>query len=336
MNKLFFQSLLGTTVTGAIILTANIAKADFSPQEEEATAKNNLIALEFELPDDAVPNTSVGGGVRGNVQFAIPEENATPNTSVGGGVRGNVQFALPGESSTPNTSVGGGVRGDVEFALPGKDANPDTSVGGGVRGDVEFALPGKDSNPDTSVGGGVRGKQLPLTALLPATKHGRTVSAHPTIFTYLPPLGVQEVFFSIQDESGNSHYHTMLKVPAKGGVISVTLPESASELELGKNYLWYFAPIEPGGVLRPDNYAVTGWITREEANINQQELASSPVELATEYARAGIWYDTLGVLVEAQQSDPNNTIFTSEWHDLLEQIGLEELASEPIAIVSPF
>ena len=290
MNKLFFQSLLGTTVTGAIILTANIAQADFSLKEEGATSKNNLIALQFELPDDAVPNTSVGGGVRGDVQFA-----------------------LPGESSTPNTSVGGGVRGDVEFALPGKDATPDTSVGGGVRG-----------------------TQIPLTAIVPNTKHGRTISARPTIFAYLPPIGAQEVFFSIQDEEGNSHYQTMLKVPASGGVISVTLPESAAELELSKNYLWYFAPIEPGGILKPDNYAVTGWVTRVETDINQQDLAASPVKLATEYASAGIWYDTLEVLVEAQKSDPNNTTFSSEWHDLLEQIELEDIASQPIAVVSPF
>ncbi len=356
MNKLCFQILLRTIFTSGIILTGNIAKADLSPKVEKAGDQNNIVALEFELPDDAVPNTSVGGGVRGDVQFALPEPGATPNTSVGGGVRGDVQFALPGQSAapdtsvgggvrgdvqfalpgqsaTPDTSVGGGVRGDVQFALPGQSATPDTSVGGGVRGDVQFALPGQSAAPDTSVGGGVRGKQIPLTALVPDTKYGRTVSARPTIFAYLPYIGAQEVFFSIQDEDGNSHYHTILQVPPTGAVISVTLPKSAPELELGKNYLWYFAPIEPGGILRPDNYAVTAWVTRVEADINRQDLASSPVKLATEYAKAGIWYNTLEVLVEAQHSDPKNTTFASEWNDLLEQIGLAEIASKPIAIV---
>ena len=268
MNKLFWQTILGTTVTGAIILTANIAKADLAPQPENINLQKKLVSL----------------------QFTLPEQASTPNTSIGGGVRGDVQFALPEQAPTPNTSIGGGVRG----------------------------------------------KQIPLTALVPTTKHGRTVSARPTIFAYLPPIGAEEVFFSIQDEAGNSHYHTMLKVPAQGGVISVTLTDSAPELELSKNYLWYFAPIEPGGFLKPDNYAVTGWITRTETEIHQQELGSSPIELATEYANAGIWYDTLEVLVKAQESDPNNTTFSSEWHDLLEQFELEEIASEPIAIVHPF
>ena len=201
---------------------------------------------------------------------------------------------------------------------------------------MEFALPGKDATPNTNAGTGVRGTQIPLTAIVPNTKHGRTISARPTIFAYLPPIGAQEVFFSIQDEEGNPHYHTMLKVPASGGVISVALPESAAELELSKNYLWYFAPIEPGGILKPDNYAVTGWVTRVETDINQQDLAASPVKLATEYAKDGIWYDTLEVLVEAQKSDPNNLTFASEWHDLLAQIELEDISSQPIAVVNPF
>jgi hypothetical protein len=333
MNKLFFQNLFGVTLSGAIILTANTAKADSVPKIEKSILKNNFVVLQFKIPKDAVPKTSVGAGVRGRVQFAVPEQSSTPKTSVGAGVRGDVQFALPEQSSTPSTTVGAGVRGDVQFALPEQSSTPNTTVGAGVRGDVQFALPEQSSTPNTTVGAGVRGKGIPLTALLPSTNHGRTSSARPTILAYLPPLGVQEVFFSIQDEAGNSHYHSRLKVPVTGGVITVTLPDSAHELELGQNYLWYFAPIESGGILRPDNYAVTGWVTRIEADLNQQKLDLSPVKLATEYASAGIWYDTLEVLANALSSDPNNKVFMSEWYDLLEQVGLEQIASEPIVIL---
>ena len=336
MNKLFFQTILKATVIGTITLTANTAQADLIPKPEKINLHENLVALQFELPDDSVPQTRIGGGVRGKVQFALPEEASTPNSSIGGGIRGEVQFALPEEASTPNSSVGGGVRGEVQFTLPEEASTPNSSVGGGVRGEVQFTLPEQAATPNNSVGGGIRGKQIPLTALLPSTKHGRTVSARPTIFAYLPPIGTEEVFFSIQDEAGNSHYQTMLEVPNQEGVISVTLTDSIPELELGKNYLWYFAPIEPGGILKPDNYAVMGWVTRVEADINQQEFASSAIELATEYASSGIWYDTLEVLVKAQQSDPDNTTFFNEWHDLLEQLELEEIASKPIAIVKLF
>jgi hypothetical protein len=335
MNKLLFQNLLRATVIGAvIILTANSGSADLASKAEKKLPKKNLVVLQFKIPKDPVPKTSVGAGVRGDVQFSVPKESSTPSTTVGAGVRGDVQFSVPKESSTPSTTVGAGVRGDVQFSVPKQSSTPSTTVGAGVRGDVQFSVPKQSSTPSTTVGAGVRGLEIPLTALLPTTKHGRTLSARPSIMAYLPPLGVQEVFFSIQDEEGNSLYYTILKVPPSGGIISFNLPKSAPELEVGTNYLWYFAPIEPSGILRPDNYAVTGWVTRIEADLKNPDLDSSPIKLATEYASAGIWYNTLEVLVNALHSDPKNTRFISEWYDLLEQVGLEQIASEPIVMIN--
>jgi len=222
------------------------------------------------------------------------------------------------------------VRANVQFALP-SGATPRTSVGGGVRANVQFALP-SGATPRTSVGAGVRGEEHPeLTTLVPPTKQGHTVSARPTIFVYLPPIGAEEGVLSLQDEEGNPFYKVTVKVPASGGTIAIKLPAEAPELPIGKNYLWYFAPIEPGGMLRPDNYAVVGWVKRVESTVNEQALASSPVELATAYAKAGIWYDTLKVLADAQRSQPDNQTFVKEWGDLLKQVGLEAIASQPLA-----
>ena len=87
MKQLFFQTLLGTTVTGAIILTANIAKADLSPKEVETRAKNNLVALEFKLPSEAIlgknatPEKSVRGGVRNHCSGSNPRRCRTPDES---------------------------------------------------------------------------------------------------------------------------------------------------------------------------------------------------------------------------------------------------------------
>jgi|GEM_PF-508771 len=445
MTPAICQTLLSATVTGTIfLLTANAALARFVPLESEHPINNNLISVDFSLPDDNVPKSPVGGGVRGQVQFGLPQD-AAPRSGVAGGVRGNVQFALPGGSaprsgvaggtrgdvqfalpggsaprsgvaggtrgdvefslpggSAPRSGVAGGTRGDVEFSLPGGSA-PRSGVAGGTRGDVEFSLPGGSAprsgvaggtrgdvqltlpggaaprsgvaggtrgeveltlpsdaqNPYTSADGGIRGdvelllpnqdsvpevlgvlapeatpvNDIPvLTALVPPTKHGRTVSPRPTIYVYLPPIGAREVFFSIQDEAGNSHYHTTLNVSPQGGVMAITLPPDTPGLEIDKNYLWYFAPIEPGGILRPDNYAVTGWVKRVENTVNEQEFVGSPVKLATKYAEAGIWYDTLQVLVEAQQSEPMNETYSTEWHDLLEQVDLEAIASQPFVL----
>ncbi|MDY7013421.1 MAG: DUF928 domain-containing protein [Cyanobacteriota bacterium] len=347
MNRIFFSKLLGVAVIGLFALGDRAAKASVEPQP---FSDLDAIALEFNVPDRSAPRSSIGGGVRGRVQFALPGRGG-PRSSVGGGVRGNTQFALPGRGrprssvgggvrgetqfalpgrGRPRSSVGGGVRGETQFALPGRGA-PDSSVGGGVRGETQFALPGRGA-PDSSVGGGVRGEDFPqLTALVPPTQQGNTVSSRPTIFVYLPAIGAREVFFSLQDEEGNSFYHTTLSVPSEGGTIAIPLPPDAPELEIGKNYLWYFAPVPPDGILRPDNYAVVGWVTRVEAATERQDSSLSPVELATEYARQGIWYDTLEVLADARQSQPDNSTFSTEWQDLLKQVGLDAIAYQPLA-----
>jgi hypothetical protein len=125
----------------------------------------------------------------------------------------------------------------------------------------------------------------------------------------------------------------MLNVSPDGGIIAVQVPQNIEPLALDKNYLWYFAPIEPGGRLLPNNYAVTGWIKRVENQIDPTKFYGKPIELATEYAKQGIWYDTLGVLVDAKVSDPSSLEFNTELHDLLEQIGLAALSTQPIQTV---
>ena len=237
-----------------------------------------------------------------------------------------LEFKPPGDSAPPS-SVGGGARGNVQFATPG-DRAPSNSTGGGSRGDVEFSTPG-DRSPSNTASGGTRNDSPPaMTAVIPPTKVGRTVSARPTFFVYLPPTLSKEAFFSLQDEQGNSHYQTRLSISGQGGIVSVTLPENARALEIGKNYMWVFAPIQPDGILRPDNYVVTGWVKRVEATGNS---ASSPLEQAIALAQAGIWYDTLSVLAAAKRSQPDNANLVKEWRELLEQVGLNAIATQPLS-----
>ncbi|MCP2726939.1 DUF928 domain-containing protein, partial [Limnofasciculus baicalensis] len=191
----------------------------------------------------------------------------------------------------------------------------------------------KDPAPVNTIGAGSRSDEQPLmTALLPTTNYGRTIAARPTFFVYIPPTATEEVFFSLKDENGKHHYQAMLKISGRGGIVSVTLPNNAPELEMDKNYQWFFAPISPGGILQPDNYGVTGWVKRVAALTSTQANSSiNPLEKATEYAEAGIWYDTVAVLVSAQVAQPSNETLLSEWKDLLKEVGLDAIANQPIA-----
>jgi len=261
------------------------------PVQAESVKVPALISLQFQPPGDPVPATSVGGGTRGNVRFAPPGESA-PATSVGGGTRGNVRFAPPG------------------------DAAPATSVSGGSRGDEGTLSPG--------------GLGLEAIALLPSTQHGRTMSPRPTFFVYVPPTATEKVFFSIQDKEGNHHYQTTLEINGGGSIVSVTLPETAPELAIDTDYLWFFVPLDASGKLQPDSYSVTGWVKRVAAIPTEPDVEA--ISLATAYAEAGVWYDTLTTLAVAQVNQPDNLTLAEEWRNLLGQVGLDAIASSPLMI----
>ncbi|HLO52354.1 MAG TPA: DUF928 domain-containing protein [Kamptonema sp.] len=319
-----------------------------SSRSAPATANQSLMAIQFQAPGDgtptdttgggtrgvqfqsggdATPADTTGGGTRGEIRFASPSGDA-PNSTTGGGTRDGVRFTAPGDSSPGNTT-GGGTRDGVTFAAPG-DASPSTTTGGGTR-DVNFQAPGEDS-PKSTVGGGTRTDALSVfIPLLPATKLGRTVAARPTFFVYVPEGTRKQIFFSLQTTDRKPHYQTTFEISGKQGILSFTLPADAPELEVGKDYLWFFAVIEPGQVLQPGNYGVNGWVKRVPAPVaretNKQLTAVKEAEL---YAESGIWYDTLAVLAAARRSQPENQTLVSEWNSLLKQVGLDRLTAIPL------
>ncbi len=349
-----------SAIAGAIAFTlgvpafARAGSIDFAPPGDATPGDSSGGGIrgniEFAPPGDATPGDSSGGGIRGSLEFAPPGD-AAPADSSGGGIRGSLEFAPPGDA-TPGDSSGGGVRGDTNFQAPG-DATPADSSSGGIRGDTNFQAPG-DATPGGSSSGGVRGEvqyQTPqesakpaelggsvqpnrvsaVRPLLPDNHYGRTASAHPTLMVYVPPTATEQVFFSVHDENRNPVYQTTLNISGEGGVVSITLPKSAPALEVGKTYTWYFAPIAQNSVLRPDNYSVKGWMKRVEAPQVNSAGESAVMAQAKAYAQAGIWYDTVAVLAAAQQADPQNEMLADEWHDLLEQVGLEAVAQQPIS-----
>lgn len=307
-GKSLSHAILYSLFTGTVVLTfgqSQVVHANALGQTGNTGAIDTLASIQFVPPGSAAPSSSIGGGTRGNVQFTLPG-SAAPKTSVGGGTRGNVQFAPPG-GAAPANSVGGGSRGDLQFTMPGSAA------------------------PANSVGGGSRSTNSPvLTALLPEAKYGYAVSGRPTFFVYVSPTVSQQVFFSLQDEHGNHHYQTWLNIDGRGGVVSVTLPKDAPELEVGKNYMWFFAPIATHSILTPDNPGVMGWVKRVTPPVGNPVATVSTIELATQYAKQGIWYDTLAMLASAQKTDPKNEILAKEWKELLEQVELDAVSTQPI------
>ncbi len=201
--------------------------------------------------------------------------------------------------------------------------------------------PPAEKRPKTSSGGASRSlgqcinqaenSALPLVPLLPAAAKGLTIASHPTVLAYLPKTSARQVFFSWSDEQNNSHYQTILPIGDREGIISLTLPEDAPPLEVGKNYQWALA-LMCDGRLQPDSPVIQGQIERVaiESTMSDRLKNANALETAAIYGEAGIWYETVATLAELQTTQPNDSSLTSNWQELLTSVGLEKIASTPL------
>ena len=172
----------------------------------------------------------------------------------------------------------------------------------------------------------VTNSHLSLVPLIPTSAPGLTVASHPTVLAYLPSFA-QKVLFSWRDENNNDHYQITLTLNHQGGVLSLTLPDDAPPLEVGKNYSWGLAII-PDGKLKPDTPTIEGQIQRValESTICDRLETATLLETAVIYGEAGIWYETVATLAQLKTAEPNNQNLVANWEYLLTSVGLDKIS----------
>jgi hypothetical protein len=175
--------------------------------------------------------------------------------------------------------------------------------------------------PEIPVGDGMKGKTYVW---------GKTTVAHPTFWFYVAYPPNTYVEFVLQDEEENEFYQTSFTLNETSGAIGVTLPQEKAALQVGKSYHWYFNIICDRESSTDD--FVEGWIERVQLNpiVNNQLKLAQPLERVAIYAENGLWYDTLTNLDRLRQTEPKNQAIAQMWSDLLRQVGLEEIAFEPV------
>lgn len=221
---------------------------------------------------------------------------------------------LPARSQLPSATA------SVTFNPPG-DGLPEETVGGASRSPNGKVCPEDAAALDRGV--------MPL---IPATNHGQTITSHPTIYLYMPKTSASQVFLSLRDKEGNNIYQEFLPAIATGSIVGFKLPAEAPALETGKTYKWSMA-IVCGGSLRADSPTVSGWIKRVEADattIGQLDRDPS-LEGAALYGAKGLWYETIGTLVELRRQQPEDVTITENWKNLLSSVGLGAIASQPVS-----
>lgn len=198
---------------------------------------------------------------------------------------------------------------------------------------------GGDSKPITT-GGATRGStcirgQKMLTALLPADKQGLTFTAHPSFFWYMPTTSAQNAEFVIytynnqKEEDDTEFYRATLPISANSsGIMGFTLPKNIPGLKVNQAYHWSVTVICDAD----DNPSVDGFIelTKPDTNLSATLKATDKSMLSFVYAKEGIWYEELSILVELLQTQPPTKIVQQNWQDFLDSVGLNDLVSEHI------
>ncbi len=175
-----------------------------------------------------------------------------------------------------------------------------------------------------------------LTALVPGTNVGLTVSQHPTFWFDIPygACGLS-VEFQLSDIQDNPLYKQIFPIQGTPGIVSIRLPESAPALEIGKPYRWRLTIILDPGAPFDDarGPVVEGAVLRVPLTGRplQQSLASaSPRDRLILYGQKGLWFDLLAGLSEGYRANPKNPQMAQDWRNVLQTVGLNHVVSKPL------
>lgn len=215
----------------------------------------------------------------------------------------------------------------VESDPPVSDKPVKTQSGG------PMFVPPKLQLPSRAAGDTTRGACT--VPLLPVSNPiGLTVAEYPLFFMFVPKTSPQTVEFLLEDENKSEIYKTTFRITGDSGIISLRLPATATvpPLEIGKNYQWSFSlncnPQDQADQLVFAN----GLIQRVEPGptLGMQLQKATGRDRVAAYAAAGIWYDAVATLAGLRRANPTDPVLASDWEDLLKQVGLNDVAQQPL------
>lgn len=122
------------------------------------------------------------------------------------------------------------------------------------------APPGDEGKPDNTAGGGSRSPgnclSKDVAIMLTPISGDRTSS----LSIAVPTTSARALVVKIEDENDNLLYYNTLAIANAPGTLNVRLPETASSLEVGKQYKWTISAI-CGATLDPNDPTIEGLLT---------------------------------------------------------------------------
>ncbi len=186
-------------------------------------------------------------------------------------------------------------------------------------------IPRDAGAPLTRVGGASRGieiEKIPSIEVFAPEQPGYTLDPQPSLYFSLSDSTERRVEIRLigqQSDPPETLLEAMLEGPFAAGVHRVDLERHGVSLKPGVLYMWYVW-LDP----RSEGRYGGGGIQLVEASAElQSELAAAGADRnALVLAKAGIWYDAIGVLSERIESEPASGLPRAQRAALLEQVGL--------------
>lgn len=171
-----------------------------------------------------------------------------------------------------------------------------------------------------------------LIALMPSNNNiGTTLSPSPAIFVYVPQTNNKKGEFIIT-EGNETVYNSTIELPSQAGIIQLDIPRdsSVSGLKAGQDYKWTFTIVCNPQNRSEDEY-VSGYVKRIDNSQLEAEIQQIPTDERLDfYAREGIWLETVNTIVQMRQNNPQDSALVADWQNLLESVGLGDVASQPL------
>ena len=164
---------------------------------------------------------------------------------------------------------------------------------------AEYTPPKKPSAPketgtNTTRGGSCEANSAErLTALVPFSHVGETISGHPTFTWFVPDRTSRPLQFRLFTRSGQLLYKTEME--SQPGIMSVALPANGPQLSIGQSYQWQVVLVCDRNVPSRNVVATAEIQVVQPAASLQTQLAAAqtPQQRIDLYAEAGLWYDTI-------------------------------------------
>lgn len=202
---------------------------------------------------------------------------------------------------------------------------PDNGAPGGDRSGSSANTGSRDDCPAV---------EKPITALIPKSSWGTTLSERPTLWFYIPHKQGR-LTLVLKDENTTAIVSRMsYEVTKGGGIMAFAIPKTAPILEVNRAYRWqvYFS-CNPK--IKPVFTKIQGVVQRVGINkVLQNKLASANTtqERIDLYANQGLWYETINTIIESRRSHPRDKKIKQDWSDLLtsSNVKLEDFIVEPL------